>query len=340
MNRIFTSIAAMLLLVCANNVYAQEYVIKMKTAHAVGEWMGFSIQSNNNPVEIIGAEYVNGDFKVTAQEIELRGKITRLDCSSNWLESIDVSGNPLLVELYCDNNRLTDIKLGNQPNMTELYVGDNQLSTIDLSGLPALTSLSCYKNNLTTLDLSKNKELLELVCRENSLSGTLDLSANSKLQKVACYNNAITSIKLAPNNCVGKMEIERNNINGENMTNLVKSLPEFKEIEGYTDWYGMDPQAFYPFEYATDLEKNVFTSSDLAILKAKNWPVYAVDDVNVFDDLKEVDETMTGISQVSETGNTQTSAFDLSGRVVPVSDMRHGLYIIRRGNKTEKIMVK
>ena len=83
----------------------------------------------------------DGSFKVTSQEVELRGKITRLDCSSNWLESIDVSGNNLLVELYCDNNRLTDITLGQQPNLKELYVGDNQLASIDLSGVPNLTSV-------------------------------------------------------------------------------------------------------------------------------------------------------------------------------------------------------
>ena len=134
MKKISTLVAALLLLF-SNALSAQECVIKMKTAHAIGEYMGFSIQSNGNEVDIIGAEYQkdDGSFKVTAQEVELRGKITRLDCSSNWLESIDVSGNNLLVELYCDNNRLTDITLGQQPNLKELYVGDNQLASIDLS---------------------------------------------------------------------------------------------------------------------------------------------------------------------------------------------------------------
>ena len=97
MKKISTLVAALLLLF-SNALSAQECVIKMKTAHAIGEYMGFSIQSNGNEVDIIGAEHQSdGSFKVTAQEVELRGKITRLDCSSNWLESIDVSGNNLLV---------------------------------------------------------------------------------------------------------------------------------------------------------------------------------------------------------------------------------------------------
>ncbi|HBE55749.1 MAG TPA: hypothetical protein DDW22_07130 [Prevotellaceae bacterium] len=343
MSKFFTLMAALMLL-CGNALHAQDYVIKMKTAHAVGEWMGFSIQSNGDPVDIIGAEYVDGDFKVTAQEIELRGNITRLDCSSNWLESIDVSGDPLLVELYCDNNRLTQVTLGNQPNLTDLYVGDNQLTSIDLSGLSALKSISCYKNSLTTIDVSHNPNLKEIVCRENSLQGTLDLSANPLVERVACYNNGLTFIKLATNNCVGKMEIERNNINGENMTALVKSLPQYKELEDYEDWYGMDPQGFYPLEYSSSLERNELTKSDLSILKAKGWPVYAVDNVDDFEGLKEVDDTMTGIKSVGENESDNSNApaciYDTTGRRVSARNAHGGIYIIKKGNQASKVLVR
>lgn len=342
MNKFFTLLAALMLL-CGNALCAQDYVIKMKTAHAVGEWLGFSIQSNGNPVDIVGAE-PDGDgyFKVTAQEIELRGKITRLDCSNNWLESIDVSGNPLLIELYCDDNLLTQVTLGNQPSLTDLYLGDNQLTSIDLSGLPVLSSISCFKNNLTTIDLSHNPLLKEIVCRENSLQGTLDLSANPLIERVACYNNGLTFIKLAKDNCVGKMEIERNNINGENMTALVKSLPQYKELEGYEDWYGMDPQGFYPLEYSSILERNELTASDLAILKAKGWPVYAVDNVDDLEGLKEVDGTMTGIKGVSESdhGNTPAYIYDTTGRRVSARNAHGGIYIIKKGNQASKVLVR
>ena len=39
-------------------VNAQDNVIKMKTKHAIGEYVGFSIQSNGNEVEVVGADYV------------------------------------------------------------------------------------------------------------------------------------------------------------------------------------------------------------------------------------------------------------------------------------------
>ncbi len=333
-----------LLLMFASAINAQDYVVKMKTAHAIGEYMGFSIQSNGNPVDVIGAEYdeSDGTFKVTSQEVELRGKITRLDCSSNWLESLDISGNPLLVELYCDNNRLSDLKLGSQPNLVELYVGDNKLTSIDLSGASALTSLSCYKNNFTSLNLSANGELVDLICRECKIEGTLDLSANPKLQKVACYNNDISAIKLAAGNCIGKMEIERNNINGQNMTDLVNSLPEYKTLEDYDDWFGMDPQGFYPFEYSSDLEDNVLTLSDLKILKGKKWPVYAVDNVDNFYDLKEVDETMVGISNVDAAADTSadTYIYDITGRAVSADNAHGGLFVQKNGGKVRKVLVK
>jgi len=335
---------AAVLLMFANVINAQDYVVKMKTAHAIGEYMGFSIQSNGNPVDVVGAEYDNtdGTFKVTSQEVELRGKIMRLDCSSNWLESLDVSGNPLLVELYCDNNRLTNLVLGSQPNLVELYVGDNQLTSLDLSGAPALTSLSCYKNNITSLDLSANTGLVDLVCRECKLEGTLDLSANAKLETVACYNNDISAIKLAANNSIGKMEIERNNINGKNMTDLVNSLPEYKTLDDYNDWFGMDPQGFYPFEYSSDFEDNALTLADLTVLKEKKWPVYAVDNVDEFYDLKEVDETMVGISDINASAGTDSGAcvYDIMGRAVSAGNAHGGLFVRKDGGKVRKVLVK
>lgn len=343
MKKISTLVAALLLLF-SNALSAQECVIKMKTAHAIGEYMGFSIQSNGNEVDIIGAEYQkdDGSFKVTAQEVELRGKITRLDCSSNWLESIDVSGNNLLTELYCDNNRLTDITLGQQPNLKELYVGDNQLASIDLSGVPNLNMLSIYKNPLTSLDLSTNTKITELICRECQLEGTLDLSANPMLQKLGCYNNNISAIKIAPNSSLGKLEIERNNINGENRTNLVNALPKFQVLPDYDDWYGMDPQCIVVLEYDSDLENNSLTASDLAVLKSKGWPVKAVDNVDNFGDIKDVDGTMTSIDKVNgaQAATEPTAVYDITGRAVSASSARGGIYIRKNGNKVSKVLLR
>ena len=367
MKKLFTLTTAMLLMFSAT-VFAQVNVIKMKTKHAIGEYVGFSIQSNGDPVEVIGANYdsSDGSFKVTSQEIELRGNITRLDCSSNMLESLDVSGNPLLIELYCDNNKyLTDLKLGSQPNLLELYVGDNQLSTIDLSGAPELTSFSCYKNEFKNLDLSSTPKLKDLICRECQIEGTLDLSNNKNLQKVACYNNKITAIKLAEDNSIAKMEIERNNIDENNMTALVNALPQYKELEDYDNWFGMDPQAFYPFEKSSVKEKNVFNSHHLDILKSKGWPVYCVDDVDLFEDLIEItDEVLSvdgislankvsvsrtdnGISFSGAPNNAIIALYDVQGRMVASCKANNGsgvlktnmkgIFIVKIGNKKCKI---
>ena len=178
-------------------------------------------------------------------------------------------------------------------------MGDNQLASIDLSGVPNLNMLSIYKNPLTSLDLSTNTKITELICRECQLEGTLDLSANPMLQKLGCYNNNISAIKIAPNSSLGKLEIERNNINGENMTNLVNALPKFQVLPDYDDWYGMDPQCIVVLEYDSDLENNSLTASDLAVLKSKGWPVKAVDNVDNFGDIKDVDGTMTSIDKVN-----------------------------------------
>ncbi len=368
----FLLFATALLYLFSSTASAEDYVIKMKTRHAIGEYLGFSIQSNGNEVEVTGADYDSSDgtFKVTSQEVELRGPITRLDCSSNMLESLDVSGDPLLEELYCDNNKyLTDLKLGKQPKLLDLYVGDNQLSSLDLSGAPELTSLSMYQNQFVTLDLSANTKLVDLICRENKLEGTLDLSANKCLQTLACYNNQLTAIKLAADNQIGKMELERNNINGKNMTDLVNSLPQYKVLEDYDDWFGMDPQGFYPFECNKETERNVLSLSDLQVLKSKGWPVYSVDDVDNFEDLNEVDEsaltlvdkvslsshlslacTDNGIRFSGADNNVVANLYDVQGRLIAstkavngegvLATSQKGVLIVKIGDKKVKVVLK
>ncbi len=60
MKKLFTLTAALLLMLSAT-VNAQDNVIKMKTKHAIGEYVGFSIQSNGNEVEVVGADYDSSD---------------------------------------------------------------------------------------------------------------------------------------------------------------------------------------------------------------------------------------------------------------------------------------
>ena len=357
MNRIFTLAASLLMMLSVTvNAQDQTYVMKMKTAKPVGGWIGFYIEvPEGEEYTVTGAtlDPSDGSCQLTSQEVEVRGKITRFSCSNNELESLDVSGNPNLTELYCDDNVLTSLTLGTQPNLTDIYIGNNHLNSVDFSGATAITSLSTYGNSLTSLssDIAPLTNLKELYCRECGLDGTLDLTRNPKLEILAAYNNNLTGIKLPANSHIGKLEIERNRISGQNMTALVNALPEYQVLPDYDDFWGMEPQGIYIFEYDSDVEENALSVDDFNALKAKGWPVYSVDNVDSFDDTQEVTLETLGIDAVksgSAVGGSDAAAvYDLSGRRLSASSLgtlkagaRGGVYVVKAGGTTKKVVLK
>ncbi|MEM5768851.1 MAG: hypothetical protein AAGU32_11285, partial [Bacillota bacterium] len=78
--------------------------------------------------------------------IEYFTALTSLNCSDNYLESLDVSNNTALTSLNC---------------------GFNQLTSLDVSGNTALTSLNCGYNQIPSLDVSNNTNLTWLDCKYN-----------------------------------------------------------------------------------------------------------------------------------------------------------------------------
>jgi len=151
--------------------------------------------------------------------------LEELDCSSNQLTDIDLSGNILLKKLRCQGNRLTSLDISFNPLLIELDCGGtaccgyNELTTLDLSGATSLEILNCSYNNLTELDvsqcislkslnfcynfvenidLSENSELLELNCGSNNLSN-LNVTANPILEQLICYQNLLTILDITSN---------------------------------------------------------------------------------------------------------------------------------------------
>ncbi len=83
-----------------------------------------------------------GNYEVTSVEgIRLFSNLETLECRSNYLISLDVSGCTNLESLSCDTNALT---------------------SLDVSGCTSLETLWCQENALTSLDISKNPFLTEI----------------------------------------------------------------------------------------------------------------------------------------------------------------------------------
>ena len=348
--------------------------IVLKTNRAIGEIFSLKVGAKEGEkIGIKGASYNEQDQLVfTDTEVTLYGKIAKIDCSSNKLTSIVITNQPQLREIYCDDNELTKLEVNYVPVLATLYCGNNKdLADIDLKSMPALADLSCYSNSIKQLDLSQNPKLTSLICRDNLIEGTLDLSKNPKVEQVNCYNNKISEIKLAAESSLRHIEMQRNNIKGESMTEFMKALPVYVAYgtDEWDDYGGLNLQGLYVTETSATYEKNVAFTSDVKIAKDKKWPVFALDLDNYGSTAPEPYEGAkpTGIATTATNGEVKAYAahntinlegiadgetvalYTANGMLVDkamsykgaaqLAAQGTGLYIVKWANKTLKVLV-
>ncbi len=121
------------------------------------------------------------------------GDLTYLECRSNSLTSLDVSGLTSLANLYCRSNNLTSLDVSGLTSLTYLYCNNNSITSLDVSGLTALIQLSCNNNSITSLDVSGLTSLTYLYCNNNSIT-SLDVSGATSLTYLYCHNNSLTGL--------------------------------------------------------------------------------------------------------------------------------------------------
>ena len=184
---------------------------------------------------------------------------TRLDCSQNQLEELDVSKNVGLFRLDCDYNQLEELDVSQNPNLTSLLCYKNQLEELDVSKNTRLTELKCDNNQLKELDVSQNILLTQLYCGYNQLP-ELDISKNTMLTDLRCHSNQLTALDVSACTQLTKLYIDQNQIYGSAMDELVESLPSVTKGETYVIYYKN--------------EQNVMTKAQVAAFKAKGWIPY------------------------------------------------------------------
>jgi len=144
-------------------------------------------------------------------ELDVSGctKLQNLNCSVNNLTELDVSGCTALEVLSCDRNNLSELDMSNFAKLRQLNCENNDLSKLDVSGCSELRYFYCYDNDLTELDVSDCTSLLNLDCSDNSLT-VLDICSNTNM--TACAASAQTStkddIKIIPRGDVWTLDME------------------------------------------------------------------------------------------------------------------------------------
>lgn len=130
--------------------------------------------------------------------IDLSGlpNITRINCSQNLLTSLNVSSLSNLSFLFCNQNQLGSLNVSGLSNLIFLSCEDNDLATINLTGATGLTALLCSNNQITSLNLNNLPQLTSLQCDYNQLT-SLDVSNLTNLESLYCFYNQLSSLDVS-----------------------------------------------------------------------------------------------------------------------------------------------
>ncbi len=223
--------------------------------------------------------------------------------------------------------------------LVRLGCGGNKITSITLEGTDKLVLLGCNKNQIKTLDISEAPKLEQISCSSNMIE-KLDFSTAPNIYRIYCYSNKIK---------------------GENMTNLVNSLPVNTTPLEYE---------LFIVDKSNPAEENVATIADVNIAKAKNWVVYnynggyytgytgeessSIESVegakmklypSVASDkvTLEVPNSMlpSKVTIVSMEGRDVYSAKITSEQtVIPLSNLAEGTYLVKVGTSVRKLIKK
>ena len=91
-------------------------------------------------------------------------------CNYNELTSLDLSGNPELVNVFCTNNKLASANMTGLNKLQTLDLSYNLMTTFDASNLPALVELYLTHNDLTSLDITNTPNLKKLNLERNEFA--------------------------------------------------------------------------------------------------------------------------------------------------------------------------
>ncbi len=268
--------------------------------------------------------------------IEYFPALVELQCNTNYLTSLDLSGNPKLEYLGCWENNLTELDVSKNPELLYLYCFDNALTKLDLRNNPKLEEINCGKNNLTALDVSRQTALIDLCCRENQLTAIdvsnnrnltyfeahfnplkeLDVTNNTALEYLYCGNSDIASIDLSRNPALVLFSCGDGNLTELDVSHnskLTKLWLQRNRLTSLNLSNNYALESFAPWENSCPIRLGANRRFDLSTLpgdfnvrKASNWRGGTVSG-----NILTVNSNATSVYYTYDCGNGKTADFCL-----------------------------
>lgn len=216
-NFFFVSLLLGACLLTSTPSMAQDKLVKLTTAKAIGQPVTLIVNHNNKGITIDWGDGKPETYKTSKAdgicnvEGTVKGKVITVSGSSNW------------TMLACKDCGLTDIDLSQAKDLHSLYCQNNQLTSLNLSGMNKLVDLNCSNNQISKLIFSSsnsaNKDLSSLQnlnLSNNQLTGYYNLKlakaqhlnvSNNQYKGIYIYEKELRSVDCSNNNIEGFLNL-------------------------------------------------------------------------------------------------------------------------------------
>lgn len=209
------------------------------------------VSANKNLIALTA--YANGE-----EENDLFGRISE----------INLAGLSNILYLDLHNQDLSALDVSDQTLLRTLNLTNNSIAALAIDKNPELRQIRAGGNNLTAIDLSANTELIELDLSDNDIS-EIDVAANKKLETLSLSNNLISRLDTHMLTELGRLYINGNGLNAEQLNDIYYLLPERKWHEGDDD--DMQIKSNLIAIQAADRNPNDGEGADGSIPVARKW---------------------------------------------------------------------
>ncbi len=338
------------------------------------------LYGNAEEIAELDASWATDELKMQAINVAGLTATTSLSVISHEITAIDLSKNTALTSLNLSNNKLAALNLDANTAITSLNLsnsatlGENRLGGVDLSKLTAVKTLNLSYNEIAEIEVPVTMTALTTLNLTGNKLETIDLSGFSTIKTLNLPNNNLTEVKLpATSPAKTYMYLQNNKLKfstipaqPENVTRYTLVPQQAVEIavaDGKVDlaseamvgenatiytWYApaaTADEAPVALVEGTDytVENGVFSflkSQTGVYCEMANAAFPTFTGANILKTTAvDVNVEPSGIEGIAVDANAVPAVYyNLQG--VEVVNPANGLYIVKRGNKVTKELVK